>query len=134
VGRYPVGYGVSARVGATPSGPRVLVAPGQWTGVSLRTGVPLPPSLRAQTESSYVPVADGSGQVTFDFDHIPLLDGTYLVTLAIQSSDEGTVHDWRDQQYQFEVMNPSRVAGLVALPLQMRFGTPFAQRVEGTGT
>jgi hypothetical protein len=81
-----------------------------------------------------VPVADGDGEVTFDFEHVPLLDGTYLVTLAIQSSDEGTVHDWRDQQYQFEVMNPSRVAGLVALPLQVRFGTPFAQRVEGTGT
>ena len=58
-----------------------------------------------------VPVADGDGQVTFDFEHIPLLDGTYLVTLAIQSTDEGTVHDWRDQQYQFSVMNPSRTAG-----------------------
>src|SRR5580765_1111327 len=34
-----------------------------------------------------VPVADGDGQVMFDFDHIPLLDGTYLVTLAIQSTD-----------------------------------------------
>jgi len=81
-----------------------------------------------------VPVADGDGEVTFDFEHVPLLDGTYLVTLAIQSTDEGTVHDWRDQQYQFEVMNPSRVAGLVALPLQVRFGTPFAQRVEDTGS
>jgi len=78
-----------------------------------------------------VPVADGDGEVTFDFEHVPLLDGTYLVTLAIQSTDEGTVHDWRDQQYQFEVMNPARTAGLVSLPLQVRFGTPFAQRAEG---
>jgi len=46
-----------------------------------------------------------------------LLDGTYLVTLAIQSTDEGTVHDWSDQQYQFSVMNPARTAGLVSLPL-----------------
>ena len=38
-----------------------------------------------------VPVADGDGEVTFDFEHVPLLDGTYLVTLAIQSTDEGTV-------------------------------------------
>jgi ABC-2 type transport system ATP-binding protein len=81
-----------------------------------------------------VPVADGDGEVTFDFEHVPLLDGTYLVTLAIQSTDEGTVHDWRDQQFQFEVMNPSRVAGLVALPLRVRFGTPFAHRVEDTGS
>jgi hypothetical protein len=64
VGRYPVGYGVSAQVGVTPAGPRVLVGPGQWTGVSLRAGVPLPPTLRAQTESSYVPLPDGSVAVT----------------------------------------------------------------------
>jgi ABC-2 type transport system ATP-binding protein len=81
-----------------------------------------------------VPVADGDGEVTFDFEHVPLLDGTYLVTLAIQSTDEGTVHDWRDQQYQFSVMNPARTAGLVSLPLEVRFGTPYAERIEGSGT
>jgi len=81
-----------------------------------------------------VPVADGDGQVTFDFQHIPLLDGTYFITLAIQSTDEGTVYDWSDQQYQFEVMNPARTAGLVALPVQVRFDTPYAQRVEGSGS
>ncbi len=81
-----------------------------------------------------VPVADGDGQVTFDFEHIPLLDGTYLVTLAIQSTDEGTVYDWSDQQYQFEVMNPARTAGLVALPVQVRFDMPYAHRVEGSGS
>ncbi len=79
-----------------------------------------------------VPVADGDGEVTFDFEHVPLLDGTYLVTLAIQSTDEGTVHDWHDQRYQFEVMNPGRVAGMVSLPLHVRFNTPFAQHAEGS--
>ena len=81
-----------------------------------------------------VPVADGDGQVIFDFEHIPLLDGSYLVTLAIQSTDEGTVYDWSEQQYQFSVMNPARTAGLVALPLSVRFGAPYAERVEGTGS
>jgi ABC-2 type transport system ATP-binding protein len=81
-----------------------------------------------------VPVIDGDGEVTFDFEHVPLLDGTYLVTLAIQSHDEGTVHDWRDQQYQFSVMNPSRVQGIVALPLEVRFGTPYADHREGSGS
>ena len=81
-----------------------------------------------------VPVVDGDGDVTFDFEHVPLLDGTYLVTLAIQSHDEGTVHDWKDQQYQFSVMNPSRVQGIVALPLEVRFGTPYAEHREGSGS
>ena len=63
-----------------------------------------------------MPVADGDGQVTFDFEHVPLLDGTYLVTLAIQSTDEGTVYDWSDQQYQFSVMNPARTHGMVVAP------------------
>src|SRR4051812_30596054 len=81
-----------------------------------------------------VPVADGDGQVMFDFDHIPLLDGTYLVTLAIQSTDEGTVYDWSDQQYQFSVMNPARTHGIVALPMQVRFRAPYAERVDGGGT
>jgi ABC-2 type transport system ATP-binding protein len=68
------------------------------------------------------PPADGDSEMTFDFDRVALLDGTYLVTLAIQTADEGTVYDWREQQYQFEVMNPSRTAGIVSLPLQVRFG------------
>jgi ABC-2 type transport system ATP-binding protein len=80
-----------------------------------------------------VPVADGEGEMALEFEHIPLLDGTYLVTLAIQSTDEGTVHDWREQQYQFSVMNPARTQGLVSLPLKVRFGTPFADRLEGGG-
>ena len=45
-----------------------------------------------------VPPADGDGEMSFDFHRVPLLDGTYLVTLAIQSTDEGTVYDWREQQ------------------------------------
>ena len=60
-----------------------------------------------------VPPADGDGEMSFEFHRVPLLDGTYLVTLAIQSTDEGTVYDWREQQARFEVMNPSRTNGLV---------------------
>jgi ABC-type polysaccharide/polyol phosphate transport system ATPase subunit len=68
-----------------------------------------------------VPPADGDGELTFEFDHVPLLDGTYLVTVAIQSFDEGTVYDWREQQHHFSVMNPSRAVGLVSFPLEVRF-------------
>ena len=82
-----------------------------------------------------MPVADGDGQVTFDFEHIPLLDGTYLVTLAIQSTDEGTV--LRLERSAVPVLGDepgSYPRDLVALPIQVRFGTPYAERVEGSGT
>ena len=70
------------------------------------------------------PPAEGDGEMIFAFDRVPLLDGTYLVTLAIQSTDEGTVYDWREQQHQFEVMNPLRTAGSVAFPVEVTFGEP----------
>ena len=68
--------------------------------------------------------------MTFDFERVPLLDGTYLVTLAIQSTDEGTVYDWREQQYQFSVMNPRASVGLVALPVEVTFADGEVHRVD----
>jgi hypothetical protein len=44
------------------------------------------------------------------------------------------VYDWSDQQYQFSVMNPERTQGLVSLPIHVRFGAPYAERVEGSGS
>ena len=79
-----------------------------------------------------VPVADGEGELSFAFDRIPLLDGTYMITLAIQTTDEGTVYDWRDQQYQFSVMNPSREIGLVSLPVEISFGKHGTQAGRGS--
>ena len=62
----------------------------------------------------------GRGEVRFETDAVPLLDGTYLLTIGVHSHDEGTVYDWRDQQYQFEVMNPGRTVGQVHMGLTVR--------------
>jgi ABC-2 type transport system ATP-binding protein len=59
---------------------------------------------------------DGEGTVTFRFPSIPLLDGDYELTVGAHDRDEGTVYDWHDQQYRFEVMNPGRGAGIVWAP------------------
>ncbi len=59
---------------------------------------------------------EGKGQVRFSFEHIPLLDGDYKITVGAHTEDEGTVYDWHDQQYGFEVMYPGRAAGLVWAP------------------
>ena len=63
-------------------------------------------------------VLDGPGVVTFETDAVPLLDGTYLLTIGIHSHDEATVYDWREQRHQFEVMNPYRTAGAVYMGIR----------------
>lgn len=54
--------------------------------------------------------------MVFSFEEIPLLDGTYFLTLAITSRDENIVYDWQEQRHQFEVLNPGRAQGLMHLP------------------
>src|SRR3954453_16884376 len=70
------------------------------------------------------PPADGPAEIRSCFADGPLLDGTYLVTLAIQTRDEGVVYDWHEQQWQFEVMNPDRTAGIVAMPMTVDLVPP----------
>jgi ABC-2 type transport system ATP-binding protein len=77
-----------------------------------------------------VPPAEGDGEIVFEFDRVALLDGTYLVTLAAQTRDEGTVYDWREQQYSFSVMNPSLEVGIVALGAVIRFPSDELHAVE----
>ncbi|MCZ7527386.1 MAG: Wzt carbohydrate-binding domain-containing protein [Acidimicrobiia bacterium] len=64
------------------------------------------------------PVA-GQGSVSFRFDRVPLLDGSYPVTIGITSVDEGTVYDWHEQRYRFHVMNPGQATGVVGLPVRI---------------
>jgi len=61
---------------------------------------------------------EGPGTVTFETDAVPLLDGTYLLTIGIHSHDEGTVYDWSEQRHQFEVMNPHRTVGGVYMGIR----------------
>jgi ABC-type polysaccharide/polyol phosphate transport system ATPase subunit len=60
----------------------------------------------------------GSGRADFTFESVPLLDGAYGVTIGVRSRKGGVVYDWRDQQDHFEVMNPGRSTGRVALTLR----------------
>ena len=67
-----------------------------------------------------VPTLVGSGEVLFEFDAMPLLDGTYPVSVVVRSMDEGTTYDRRDDLDRFSVMNPDRRVGVVALPLRVK--------------
>ena len=57
----------------------------------------------------------GAGRADLGFEHVPLLDGAY--TLKVDIKDRlGIVYDSREQAG-FEVMNPARSRGSVALEL-----------------
>jgi ABC-2 type transport system ATP-binding protein len=74
----------------------------------------------------------GAGRSTFSFDRVPLLDGTYDVSLGVRSASGGEVFDWRDQLVQFEVMNPGRSTGHVALEVEAEISVrAFAEPAEG---
>jgi ABC-2 type transport system ATP-binding protein len=77
--------------------------------------------LGANTDVLDTPVdfVEGSGEVVFDFASIPLLDGTYKITLGMHSHDGGIEYDHRDQLESFSVLNRARTVGLVALPLEI---------------
>jgi hypothetical protein len=66
VGRYPVAYGVVARIAATPAGPRVLAGPAQWSAVRGATGSPLAAQDQAATQTSSVPLEGGDVGVSQD--------------------------------------------------------------------
>ncbi|HZU79805.1 MAG TPA: ABC transporter ATP-binding protein [Acidimicrobiales bacterium] len=56
----------------------------------------------------------GRGQVAFTFPDVPLLEGSYMIHVAI-SSATGLVYDLREQDAMFEVTNPGRSRGSVDL-------------------
>ncbi len=72
-------------------------------------------------------VPEGGGTVRFYFPEVPLLDGTYSVSVGVRSATETSIFDWKDQVTQFEVANPGRSTGRVRLPLDVSF------RLRGSG-
>jgi len=60
----------------------------------------------------------GSGRADFTFESIPLLDGTYDLNVGVRGRSGGVIFDWREQKDHFEVMNPGRSTGSIALELR----------------
>jgi ABC-2 type transport system ATP-binding protein len=60
------------------------------------------------------------GEVIFLLESMPLLDGSYPVTIGVHSHDEGTVYDWQEQRHRFQVMNPGRAAGIMYVPARIK--------------
>jgi Wzt C-terminal domain len=64
-------------------------------------------------------IESGPGETVFLLPRIPLLDGTYFVTIGVTSYDEGVVYDWSESRHEFEVMNPGGVLGYVHVPVEI---------------
>ncbi|CAG4927830.1 MULTISPECIES: ABC transporter ATP-binding protein [Acidithrix] len=61
---------------------------------------------------------DGDGVFELYFESLPLLDGVYgIVAMIIDAS--GTLVSWIEEKAAFQVMNPSKVSGLVALTFRV---------------
>jgi ABC-type polysaccharide/polyol phosphate transport system ATPase subunit len=61
-------------------------------------------------------VAPGPGMFEFHLDAVPLLDGAYDVNVGVQTGRG--LSDWREPACRFEVMNPGRSTGMVAITVQ----------------
>jgi ABC-type polysaccharide/polyol phosphate transport system ATPase subunit len=75
-------------------------------------------------------VPEGGGIVRFHFAEVPLLDGTYSVSVGVRSATETAIYDWKDQVTKFEVVNPSRATGRVRLPLEVSFRQRSGERTD----
>ena len=60
----------------------------------------------------------GKRNVTFGFQEVPLLDGTYAVTIGLHTRG-GLVYDSWEQLRRFDVTAPGRDVGIVRLPLDI---------------
>jgi ABC-2 type transport system ATP-binding protein len=62
---------------------------------------------------------EGRRTVSCTFAHVPLLDGTYAVTIGVHTRG-GLVYDSWEQLRRFEVASPGRDIGIVRLPIDIR--------------
>ncbi len=69
-------------------------------------------------------VEAGPGTFEFTLESVPLLDGTYEVNLGVQTARG--MSDWREPACRFEVMNPGRSTGTVAIAVRGSLVAPAA--------
>ena len=68
----------------------------------------------------------GRGTLTFNLASIPFLDGRYFVSIKVADRHTGAVYDWRVKEFPFQVVNPGRSTGRVAVPADVEVETEWA--------
>ncbi|MFZ0172349.1 MAG: ABC transporter ATP-binding protein [Acidimicrobiales bacterium] len=65
----------------------------------------------------------GSSTLIFQFEELPFLDGRYTINVRVQDGGGGVVHALREPAATFEVVNPGKTTGVVALPFTVHLKT-----------
>jgi ABC-2 type transport system ATP-binding protein len=66
-----------------------------------------------------LPPLSGTGEIVFEIESVPLLDGAYPLAITLKDRHSGHPLDWRaPEQQAIEVMNPSKAVGTVRFALQ----------------
>lgn len=74
----------------------------------------------------------GVGNLVFTFDSMPLLDGRFTINLDVRDQG-GLVIDTCEAGAHFEVMNPGRSTGVVAIPMRVEVTVPGGSAIETVG-
>ena len=56
---------------------------------------------------------DGEGRLKIKIDELPLLQGKYFVSIAVQSSNYQITYDWQNKKYTFYVINNNSDQGFI---------------------
>jgi ABC-2 type transport system ATP-binding protein len=73
-------------------------------------------------------VVDGDGWVSFRLHDLPLLDGSYTISIGVHNEDASVVYDQADHAASFEVMAAQRVVGIVHLTTTVSQDAPDSGR------
>jgi len=63
---------------------------------------------------------EGEGFVEFDLNKLPMLEGRYLVSVAIHSRDERVIYHWIERKYPFDMHSDVSDVGLLYIPTDAR--------------
>jgi len=69
-----------------------------------------------QIEDFHIPAISGAGSVTLHIDHLPLAQGTYLLSFSLHSADHGTNYHRLDNCVPIAVESTRAFEGCVFLP------------------
>jgi hypothetical protein len=67
-----------------------------------------------------MPPIDGTHRLRFDFDEIPMVEGQYMVTVALHNVSESEQYHRLERTTSFRVFNPTNEVGVIHMNTHVR--------------